>query len=173
MREVDYRPKDVAIRDEPEAIEQRELRLAPVFATLGVLALLVFVVWGFSRFGYQVGAGADGLIAVVQTRIAAGPTPTATQTPPVQLADLSNENGGTPLVSRSGRWYCTGCHLGVMTSAAPLQTVEIIIRPTDTPLSAPTLAVTTTAVAEASLPGRYPSPHGGADRYASTDRNAH
>ncbi|CAN5810817.1 hypothetical protein BH10CHL1_BH10CHL1_10400 [soil metagenome] len=138
MREVDYRPKDVAIRDEPEPIEQRELRLTPIFTWLGILALLFFVFWGFLKYGEQVGASAGSLVAIVQTRVAPDATATPTQTPVAQIANAiapndtsANDNAGSA---------DTGTIVATSPAATPLaanlattRTVEIIIRPTDTP----------------------------------------
>ncbi|MCX6046676.1 MAG: helix-turn-helix domain-containing protein [Chloroflexi bacterium] len=139
MREVDYRPKDVAIRDEPEPIEQRELRLTPIFTGLGIIALLFFVLWGFIRYGEQVSASAGGLIAAVQTRVAPDATATPTQTPAAQIANTIVENtpaaGGDSSAANDGTPPANNPVVStpLAPSLAATRTREIIIRPTDTP----------------------------------------
>lgn len=43
LREVDYRPKEVELKDEGDGIQRGEIRLTPVFAIVGVALLVVFV----------------------------------------------------------------------------------------------------------------------------------
>lgn len=51
-RVVDYRPKDVDLRDEPEGIEERQpLRLGPVFGVLVALLVVAGLWWALSRYG--------------------------------------------------------------------------------------------------------------------------
>ncbi len=131
MREVDYRPKDVAIRDEPEAIEQRELRLTPIFTGLGLLALLFFVFWGFSRYGEQVGASTSNLVSAVRTRVAPDSTATPTQTPAAQIA---NASAGNDPAANGGTSASVSPTVGtVLSGLAATRTVKVILRPTDTP----------------------------------------
>jgi cytoskeletal protein RodZ len=148
MREVDYRPKDVAIRDEPEPIEQRELRLTPVFTVLGLLALLVFVFFGFNRYGEQVSASAGNLIAMVQTRISPGSTATPTQTPSKQIANAAVNNGSSggssAIATNATPASINPAADTALANLTPTRTLEIIIKPTDTPLPPPTPEIATT-----------------------------
>jgi len=51
-RAVDYRPKDVDLREEPESLEERTPpRLGPLFAAVGAIAVLLLFWWGLTRFG--------------------------------------------------------------------------------------------------------------------------
>lgn len=61
VREVDYRPKDVGLREEPESLEERQPpKLGPLLGVIGVIAVLVLFWWGLSRFG---GSMLDGVTA--------------------------------------------------------------------------------------------------------------
>ena len=58
-RDVDYRPKQVDMREEPESLEERTpLKLGPLFAAVGAIAVLLLFWWGLSSFG---GALLDGV----------------------------------------------------------------------------------------------------------------
>lgn len=48
LREVDYRPKEVELKDEGDGIQRGEIRLTPIFAILGVALLVVVAWWGVS-----------------------------------------------------------------------------------------------------------------------------
>ncbi len=94
-RTVDYRPKDVALKDEQEGIQQRELRLGAPFRRLlglfGVLFLLWLVV---NTFGAQMTTGLANAVAGVQTSVAnVQSTPTLSSTLP---AVAVNPNSTTP-----------------------------------------------------------------------------
>lgn len=87
-RAVDYRPKDVDLRDEPEGIEERQpLRLGPIFAVLVTVAVVAGLWWAFSRYGAEI---TDGAVAVASDAMDAvsglfgGDT-----TPPTDLASRS------------------------------------------------------------------------------------
>lgn len=69
-RNVDYRPKDVALKDEQEAIQSRELRTAPFFRLLGILGVLLFAWWLVSTYGMQLAGGFTATVNSVQTRVA-------------------------------------------------------------------------------------------------------
>ncbi len=71
-RNVDYRPKDVALKDEQEAIQSRELRTGPFFRTLGVIAVVLFGWWLASSYGTQLASGFTSTMNSVQTRVAPG-----------------------------------------------------------------------------------------------------
>ncbi len=84
MRQVDYRPKDVGLRDEPDTLEERTpLNLRPLFAVMAGIAALLLLVWGFNRFGggmvngfTSAGAGASARVAAL---FASRPDPTPTR----------------------------------------------------------------------------------------------
>ena len=96
MRQVDYRPKDVGLRDEPDTLEERTpIKLGPLFAVIGGIAALLLVIWGLSRFGGPMLAGitntASGASDAVAGWFASDPRPTPTRSLAV-LADA----GPTP-----------------------------------------------------------------------------
>ena len=87
-RKVDYRPKDVALKDEGDDIESpRRLNLAPLFALLAIAALLYVSWWGVTQIAPRMG----GWIAAAQRQIAAwqqqasAPTAVRTDTLPDNL----------------------------------------------------------------------------------------
>ncbi|MGL4648651.1 MAG: helix-turn-helix domain-containing protein, partial [Caldilineaceae bacterium] len=52
VRAVDYRPKDVDLREEPDTLEERQpLRLGPILLVVAALAVMLGLWWGLSRFG--------------------------------------------------------------------------------------------------------------------------
>ncbi len=69
-RNVDYRPKDVALKDEQEAIQQRELSAGPFLRVVGVVALLLFAWWLVSSYGTQLASSFTATMNSVQTRVA-------------------------------------------------------------------------------------------------------
>jgi len=97
-RDVDYRPKDVSLKDEPEGIQQRELRVGPFFTVVSVVGALLLFWWVTSNFSTEISAGVSNMIAAMQTRsadrqVAAGITPDANAlaTNPVVAGD-NDEN---------------------------------------------------------------------------------
>lgn len=87
IRQVDYRPKEVDLKDEPEGIERREINLRPFLAVLTGLLVISLLWWGGTRFGEQIG---DGLRAM-QTRVAAAfDAPPATATPLAPVGGIVN-----------------------------------------------------------------------------------
>lgn len=90
-RTVDYRPKDVALKDEQEGIQQRELRIgAPLRRLLGLFGVL-FLLWlVVSTFGAQITTGLTNAVAGVQTTVAnTQANPTVASTP---IAGVATEN---------------------------------------------------------------------------------
>ncbi|MFM7174010.1 MAG: helix-turn-helix domain-containing protein [Caldilinea sp.] len=80
-RQVDYRPKDVALHEDDSQLESTTpINLLPIGVALGALLLVALLWWGITQYGALL---ADGL-AAVQNQIAgwqqtaAGPPPTAT-----------------------------------------------------------------------------------------------
>jgi len=154
QRAVDYRPKDVAIRDEPEAIERREIRLAPILTVLGLFGALFIVWWGINTFGARMSNGVDNMMGGVQTRVADARA-TFTPTPP-QLAAVGAD-GSTPVgvanpVTNTAVTSTTVTNplpagpvsAAALTSTQSVATAELILVPTVTPLPSPTPAVANT-----------------------------
>jgi cytoskeletal protein RodZ len=79
VRQVDYRPKEVDLRDEPDVMETRDLRLAPILATLAVVALAALLWFGRDTIGDT----ATGLVEAAQTSMAGFTAQTARPTPTV------------------------------------------------------------------------------------------
>lgn len=105
-RKVDYRPKDVALKDEGDELESpRQINLAPVLAVFVTVAVVVLAVWGFTQFSAELGdmaASAQRQAAAWQEDLAAAmaqptPAPAAATTAPT-LAPTAAE---TPVVTAS------------------------------------------------------------------------
>lgn len=67
-RDVDYRPKDVLLKDEPEGIQQRELRVGPYLTVILLLGALLLFWWLASNFGREISASVSTMLAAAQTR---------------------------------------------------------------------------------------------------------
>jgi len=71
-RKVDYRPKDVALKDEGNDLESpRRLNLAPFYALVTLAALVLLAWWGVTQLGPQMG----GWVTAAQRQIAAWQQP--------------------------------------------------------------------------------------------------
>ncbi len=84
MRQVDYRPKDVGLRDEDDTLEERTpIRLGRILSVAGAVAALLLVIWGLSRFGSGMMAGisdaASNAGAAVSGIFASNPQATPTR----------------------------------------------------------------------------------------------
>ena len=66
-REVDYRPKEVELKDDGDGIQRGEIQLAPILGILALAALVILGWWGVSALSSQIGEAFDG----AQTRVAA------------------------------------------------------------------------------------------------------
>lgn len=117
-RAVDYRPKDVLLKDEPEGIQQRELRVGPAFTIVTLVGVLLLFWWIASNFGGEISAGVSSMLAAAQTRGAemrgnalTTPTPVALPAvaePSIPVASAPDtsaaagaQNGQPPAVSNS------------------------------------------------------------------------
>jgi cytoskeletal protein RodZ len=101
QRDVDYRPKDMPLHDEPDGIDEpREARLGPFLSSAGVVLVVVLLIWGVVAFGDRLGATFFGAVRGVQGWAVAmmiQPTPTTTATGPAQLAlDSAAPADGAP-----------------------------------------------------------------------------
>lgn len=66
VRQVDYRPKEVDLRDEPDVMETRDIRMTPILAALAVLALAVLLWFGRDT----IGGAATGIVDGIQAQFA-------------------------------------------------------------------------------------------------------
>lgn len=110
-RAVDYRPKDVSLKDEPEGIQQRELRVGPFFTIISVLGVVLLLWWIVSNFGNEISAEVSSMLAAAQTRGAemrhdadGTPSPSVLVNTANPAVPGVNENGdGTPADAASGQ----------------------------------------------------------------------
>lgn len=77
-RSVDYRPKDVALRDETEELEApRRINLVPFMLLLGVAAVATLVWWSVTQFSDEISGG----FRAVQEQVVAWQQPAPTPEP--------------------------------------------------------------------------------------------
>ena len=77
-RSVDYRPKDVALRDETEELEApRRINLVPFMLLLGVAAVAMLVWWSVTQFSDEIAGG----FRAVQEQVVAWQQPAPTPEP--------------------------------------------------------------------------------------------
>jgi transcriptional regulator with XRE-family HTH domain len=100
-RDVDYRPKEVELKDETDEVEQGEIRLTPILAIVALAAMIGLGWWGIGALG----APLADLLAGGQTRVA-GLFDGATAPPvePAENGDLGvvNEQNAVPNPSAAG-----------------------------------------------------------------------
>lgn len=137
-RNVDYRPKEVELKEEADGIEQGDIKLTPILSILAVAAVVALVAWGLVRLREPIG----GLVAGVQSRVEnamAGDAPTAT---PELVGIVNVDNVGTPAspatssAAQDGQSTPPPAGPGVQSSdSQPVGVVALV--PTDTPTLAP------------------------------------
>lgn len=133
-RSVDYRPKEVELKDEGDGIQRGEIRLTPILAIVGVALVVALGWWSISTFSQPLGellGGAQAPIAGLTDRATA--TPTATVGGVVNAENLTPGAGATPggvVVLGSG-----GDLAPPQTDAQPTPTeaAPVVILPTATP----------------------------------------
>ena len=78
IRQVDYRPKEVDLKDEPDGMETREIRLGPIFGVLGALALVALLWWARGPIGNLFTAATDSVASLFEPSAQPIVTPDAT-----------------------------------------------------------------------------------------------
>ncbi len=161
VRQIDYRPKDLPLKDEPEGIEEAsQINLRPFFTVLALFAVLFLLWWGLSRFGGQMVTGVTGMVRGVERSIAQAratatftpaPPPTFTATPAQNAAGTGNEEPNsaqpTPTADLILLFQPTATPAPVEVAAEPTITATTQSAPTDTPLP-PTPTPTETPLAD-------------------------
>ena len=91
-REVDYRPKEVELKDEGDGIQRGEIRLTPILAIIAVAVAVGLGLWGLAALREPIGnmlAGAqEGVVALFSGE---GDEPTATPPAVGDVAAVVNE----------------------------------------------------------------------------------
>lgn len=151
-RKVDYRPKDVALKDEGGELEaQRQLNLAPLLGALALIALIVLGWWVFTRMGNQINAAAAALQKQV-TGMQATPTPKATAT--IAAKAVTNAAAAGVGAASAGAADNTAGAAGTATAAAPTATPL----PTQPPTAVPPTPGAAPAAGAVSLLGKLATP---------------
>ena len=79
-REVDYRPREMDLREDPDVIESRQVSVGPYLVGLLAIALLALVAWSLFQYGGQIRDQLAGFFDSAGTMISSAMTP-ATPTP--------------------------------------------------------------------------------------------
>lgn len=154
IRQVDYRPKDVELKDEGNGIERSEIRLTPYLLVLGAVLLAMLLWWGRDPIGGAVSAAVGGIqdqLAGLQTSIRATPTLD------VQAGVVNPENvGGASATEETGQDDSLGGAESTTETAATPQTVAgAALLPTPTMMPEPTATTDATATP---IPTQTPLP---------------
>lgn len=81
-RDIDYRPREMDLREDDDVIESRQLNFGPYLVGLLALALLSLIGWSLFQYGGQVRSQLSGFFDSVGTSITSSMTrPTATVAP--------------------------------------------------------------------------------------------
>lgn len=172
-RAVDYRPKDVDLREEPESLEERTPpRLGPLLAAVGAIAVLLLFWWGLTRFGGALLDGVTSTASNIGDRVSGifsgdgdtTPTPNSSlavlTTPGVAPTSTSVFEAIPTLNTALGMTDTTASNTGGVQSAPAEGAVQIPTStpagvqeavPTSTPTLAPTVAPTTPAAQQVSV----------------------
>jgi transcriptional regulator with XRE-family HTH domain len=143
QRQVDYRPKDMPLHDEPDGIEQRrDVQAGPFLAVIAMVLVLLALVWTVRTFGDRLTDGLAAIVSGVQGMADAAFTqPTAIPTRPIQVAanltttpDVASNSASTPATPPSN----PPANAGVIASSdtvTPTATsdVTLILMPSPTP----------------------------------------
>ena len=87
-RQVDYRPKEVELKDEVDGIQRGEIRLTPVLSIVALAALVVAAWWGATRLREPIAGVYDG-VQTQWARVVARDAPTAT---PMLIGIVNTDN---------------------------------------------------------------------------------
>jgi cytoskeletal protein RodZ len=153
-RKVDYRPKDVALKDETNELETpRQLNLRPFLGILAAVALISVGWWAVTQFGSAIGAAfadAQRQVADLQTSLTNPPAaPTTMETPASAVATLP-EN----LVAATA----TPAVAVVVPDRAAETAVDTAATPVDVVVEAPTaLPAVETPIAAEAAPAAAPA----------------
>lgn len=151
-RDVDYRPKDVLLKDEPEGIQQREMRVGPFFTIVLLGGVLLLVWWGISNFGSEISASIGTMIAEAQTRVQTPNPAIATALPTIAgneplavTPGVTEDNRTEPIASVPDSNNTAGAQATPPAQATPAavatEAPKIILVPSDTPTPSPTVPV--------------------------------
>jgi len=169
-RAVDYRPKDVDLREDTDILEERPpLNLRPVFLGVAGVALVLVLWWGISRFGggaldsvLAAGSGISNGVAGLFGSEDATPTPQmavlAADTAPVDTSRVGDtavvqELAGVPVVDDGTQIEVTD---GTGTASGAADPVPVLALPTlEPPTPTPALPTPTPAP---TLPPPTPTP---------------
>lgn len=120
-RDVDYRPKEVELKDETDDVEQGEIRLTPILAIVALAVLIGLGWWGIGTLGAPV---AD-LLAGSQTRVAS--LFDRAEAPPVEFG--SEESGDLGVVNEQNTAVDSAATAAAQTPGSITNTLPAAVTP--------------------------------------------
>ena len=160
-RDVDYRPKDVHLKDEPEGIQQRELRVGPYLTIILLVGALLFIWWLANSFGREISASVGSMLAAAQTRGAEIRNNNLAITPsPRVIADNTSNNASQvdanlPVTNSVPTGPVAS---GLTNTTVPTQTIGLPNLPPQAPQSQPPAGNAADPPALILIPTNTPSP---------------
>jgi cytoskeletal protein RodZ len=121
-REVDYRPKEVELKDEGDGIQRGEIRLTPILMIITVAVVAALGLWGLASLREPIGKGlvkAQAEVMALFEKTTAEPTET-----PVAQAVVNEENVNRSQIAEMAA-----------TATAATQGVVLLGNPGDTPIA--------------------------------------
>ncbi len=144
-RQVDYRPKEVELKDESDGIQRGDIRLTPILSIVGVALVVLFVWWAFGRVQEPASRAFSGIQSRIERMTSRD---LATATP--QLIGIVNSqntsssdsgNGGRPLNTDNGdegnSEVPAAALLGLVATDTPTPEPVTLAPPTATPIEEP------------------------------------
>ena len=121
-REVDYRPKEVELKDEGDGIQRGEIRLTPILAIIGLAIAVGLGLWGLSALREPIGemlAGAqEGVMGLFEPETEPVAEPVVTSDPSAAVVNEQNvSQAQVPALAATATAASQG--LDVLGSAAP------------------------------------------------------
>jgi cytoskeletal protein RodZ len=168
-REVDYRPKEVELKDEGDGIQRGEIRLTPILTILAVALAVALGIWGLSAMREPIGemlvSAQEGVMAFFE------PAEEEPESTPIASGVLNEQNVGDAQVAAMAATATASAGVVVLGSggtpanvvapsggggeqpppaAAPDNSAAgVVLVPTNTPAQAAIAPPTATAVVEA------------------------
>ncbi len=163
-RQVDYRPKEVELKDDGDGVPRGDIRLTPILAILGVVLAVLLVWWVGSRIQEPMGRAVSGVQSRFE-RIASRDVPTATPQL-IGIVNSQNADAASDIVSGEGTGDGSGNGDGPLNSegsgggSSEVPSAALLgLMATETPTPEPvTLAPPTTAPTQEAPTSTPPPP---------------
>lgn len=149
-REVDYRPREMDLREDPDVIESRQVSVGPYLVGLLAVALLALIGWSLYQYGGEVRTQfaklADSVGTTLTTAMARPatatprpPTPTTVATSLQEAPTVQSDPNGTNPVAVQPTATSSDQAAGVLVLPTATNTPEVAATPApEQPTAAPT-----------------------------------